>query len=47
MATQMLILTNSFFMKDTELYVPVVILSSKDNKKLSKCLTKRLERSVY
>ena len=33
--------------KDTKLYVPVVILSAKDNQKLSKLLSKGFERSVY
>ena len=36
-----------FTIKDTELYVPVVTLSAKDNQKLSKHLSKGLERSVY
>ena len=31
--------------KDTNLYVPVVILSARDNKKLSKPLIKGFERS--
>ena len=33
--------------KDTILYVPIVTLSTKDNRKLSKVLSKELERSVY
>ena len=33
--------------KDTKLYVPVAILSAKDNQKLSKLLSKGFERSVY
>ena len=33
--------------KDTKLYVPAVILSARDNQKLSKNLTKGFERSVY
>ena len=36
---------NIFIIKDTKLYVPVVTLSEKDNKKLSK-LSKGFERSV-
>ena len=36
-----------FTIKDTELYVPVVTLSAKDNQKLPKHLSKGLERSVY
>ena len=32
---------------DTTLYVPVVILSAKNNKKQSKLYSKRFERSVY
>ena len=32
-----------FTIKDTKLYVPVVILSAKDNKKLSKLLSKGLD----
>ena len=36
-----------FTIKDTELYVPVVTLSGKDNQKLSKLLRKGFERSVY
>ena len=37
----------TFTIKDTKLYLPVVTLSAKDNKKLSKPLSKRFERSVY
>ena len=33
-----------FTIKDTKLYVPVVTLSSKDNQKLSKLLSKGYER---
>ena len=33
--------------KDTKLFVPVVILSATDNQKLSKLLSKGFERSVY
>ena len=33
--------------KGTKLYVPVIILSAKDNQKLSKLLSKRFERSVH
>ena len=33
-----------FTIKDTMLYVPVVTLSARDNKKLSKRLSKRFER---
>ena len=36
-----------FTIKDTKLYVPAVTLSGKDNKKLSKLLSKEFERSVY
>ena len=38
---------NIFTNEDTKLYVPVVILSAKDNQKLSKLLSKGFERSVY
>ena len=36
-----------FTIKETKLYVPVVILSARDNQKLSKLLSKGFERSVY
>ena len=36
-----------FTIKDTKLYVPVVTLSTRDNQKLSKLLSKGFERSVY
>ena len=36
-----------FTIKDTKLYVPVVTLSARDNRKLSKILSKGFERSVY
>ena len=36
-----------FTIKDTKLYVPVVTLSAKDNRNLSKLLSKGFERSVY
>ena len=36
-----------FTIKDTKLYVPLVTLSTKDNKKLSNIITKVFERSVY
>ena len=36
-----------FTIKETELYVPVVLLSGKDNQKLSKLLRKGFERLVY
>ena len=36
-----------FTIKDTELYVPIATLSARDNKKLSKLLSKGFERSVY
>ena len=36
-----------FTIKDTQLYVPVVTLSAKDNQKLSKLLSEEFERSVY
>ena len=41
-------LKNIFFtIKETNLYVPVVTLSARDNQKLSKLLSKGFERSVY
>ena len=36
-----------FTIKDTKLYVSVITLSSRDNQKLSKRLSKRFERLVY
>ena len=36
-----------FSIKDEKLYVPDVILSTKDNKELSKLASKGFERSVY
>ena len=36
-----------FTIKDVKLYVLVVTLSVKDNKKLSKLLSRKFERSVY
>ena len=36
-----------FDIKDTKLYVPVVTLSAKNNKELSKLLSRWFERSVY
>ena len=36
-----------FTIKDTKLYAPAVTLSSRDNQKLSKILSKGFERSVY
>ena len=36
-----------FTIKDKKLYVPVLTLSAKDNLKLTKHLSKGLERSVY
>ena len=36
-----------FTIKDAKLYVPVVALSARDNRKLSKILSKEFERSVY
>ena len=36
-----------FIIKDTKLYVPVITLSARDNKRLSKLLSKVFERSVY
>ena len=33
--------------KDTKFYVPAVALSARDNQKLSKVLSKGVERSVY
>ena len=36
-----------FTIKDIKLYVPEVTLSTRDNQKLSKLLSKRFERSVY
>ena len=38
---------NTFTIKITKLYVPVVTLSAKENQKLSKRLSKEFERSVY
>ena len=38
---------NNFTIEDTKLYLPVVILSAKDNQKLSKLLSKGFVRSVY
>ena len=37
----------TFTIKDTKWYVSVVILLARDNQKLSKLLSKGLERSVY
>ena len=36
-----------FTIKDTKLYVPAITLSSRDNQKLSKIISKSFERSVY
>ena len=36
-----------FTIKGTKLYVPLVILSARDNQKLSKLFSKVFERSVY
>ena len=36
-----------FTIKDTKLYIPVVTLSARNNKKLSKVLSKRFERLGY
>ena len=36
-----------FTIKDTKLYVPVVILSARDNQKLTNFLSKRFEVLVY
>ena len=36
-----------FIIKNTKVYVPVVTLSARDNKKLSKILSKGFERPVY
>ena len=36
-----------FTIKDKKVYVPLVILSTRDNQKLSKLLSKGFERSVY
>ena len=36
-----------FTIKDTKLYVPFFTVSTKDNQKLSKLLSKRFERSLY
>ena len=36
-----------FTIKDTKLFVPVVALSARDNRKLSKILSKGFERSIY
>ena len=38
---------NRITIKGTKLYAPVVILSARDNQKLSKLLSKGFERSVY
>ena len=38
---------NIFTIRDTQLFVPVVTLSARDNQKLSKLITKGSERSVY
>ena len=43
----MLIILVCFTIKNTYLYVSVVTLSRKDNKKLSKLLSKGFERPVY
>ena len=37
----------NFTIKDTKLYVPVVTLSTKDNQKLSKILSKGYEKPFY
>ena len=37
----------TFTIKDTKLYLPVIILSAKVNEKLSKLLSKGFERSGY
>ena len=37
----------TFTIKDTKLYVPVIILSTKGNQNLSKLLRKGFEVSVY
>ena len=36
-----------FTIKDTKLYLAVVILSAKDNKRLSKLFSEEFERSMY
>ena len=36
-----------FTIKDIELYVPVLTLSSRDNQKLTKLLSKGFEKSIY
>ena len=36
-----------FTIKETKLYAPVLTLSTKDNQKLTKLLSKGFERSVY
>ena len=36
-----------FIIKDTKLYVPIVTLSARENKKLSKLVSKGFERPVY
>ena len=38
---------NTFTIKITKLYVPVVTLSANDNQKLSKFVSKGFERSMY
>ena len=37
----------SFTIKETKLYVPVLSLSAKDNKKPSKLFNKGFQKSVY
>ena len=37
----------TFTIEDTKLYVPVVTVSAKDNKRLSNLLSKEFETSVY
>ena len=36
-----------FTIKDTKLYIPVVTLSARDKKNISKLLSKGFEKSVY
>ena len=38
---------NNFTIKDTKLYIPILTLSTRDNQKLSKLLSKGFESSVY
>ena len=39
--------SNNFAIKGTKLYIPILTLSTRDNQKLSKLLSKGFESSVY